>query len=157
MITQIVASWEDVRDSVLLLTEAIEPQVTAQATLSRQLPIPREVVVKLLRAKATSRTIQVVDIEADMELGLTSGLRLFRLRSYLPVEFLHGTPVEGLCVERLTNDLLEDSPLLFHCLHGEKLSLRWSTILALLSLVEGAVLLEQELSVCNSVCNRLLC
>ena len=67
-ITEIIASWNQTCDLMLCLTETIEPQITAEASLGGQLPVPWKVIVELIWLQIIACSLQVLHIETDMEL-----------------------------------------------------------------------------------------
>ena len=53
---------------MLLLCEAVKPEVFAEAHLGDKLAILREMIVKMLRLQVFRRTFQITNVESNVEL-----------------------------------------------------------------------------------------
>ena len=84
---------------MLLLIEAVKPEVFAEAHLSDKLAILREMIVKMLRLQVFRRTFQITDVKPNVEVGLVSII----LWDLVPAKLFHGSSIERLCVVRLRN------------------------------------------------------
>ena len=67
---KVVAPWEDVRDPAGLLFKAVEPQVSAQADFRGKFSVAGEVVVDLVGFEVGGSTLQVANVEANVEVLL---------------------------------------------------------------------------------------
>ena len=84
---------------MLLLCEAVKPEVFAEAHLGDKLAILREMIVKMLRLQVFRRTFQITNVESNVEVGL---VRII-LWDLVPAKLFHGSSIERLCVVRLHN------------------------------------------------------
>ena len=75
-VRQIIASWENMRYAESLLFKAVKPQVLAQSNFRCQLPIAREMVIKLIRFQLWWSPFQIFNIKQNVKLSLFIGTLL---------------------------------------------------------------------------------
>lgn len=100
-VAKVIASGDEFCDLILPLTETVEPKVATKASLRRQLPIPRKVVVELVRLHVIASPVQVLHIQSHVELKNLSLPLLYQG----PAQSLHCAPVERFSRHTLAEDL----------------------------------------------------